>query len=253
MWAPRIRTAVAVAVAAGLVVGAMVAGASRVSALARHVHPGSTVTVSSNTCEVGFLLRHGGTVFAAIPASCLGTDGGNGGNGCEESQAPPGSPASIAGAMRRAHVVYSSFTRMQTIGTRSADTCDGNNLALLRLARRDGRRARGEIPGPISLKGLARSAPPSGTTLGVYLGSTSSGRAGSPGTGGWQQEVTVKAMVSASNLGAPTVTPSGRAVGMISQIPLLTGVGASEVGSLARELHFLRKVRAFRRVRLMTR
>jgi hypothetical protein len=202
---------------------------------------------------VGYLLRHGETVYASIPASCLGTDGGSGGNGCGESQPPAGTPAVIAGAAHRAHLVYSSFTRMQTTGTTAAGACQGNNLALLRLSPHDARRARGEIPGPTALNGLAHSAPASGTTLSVYLASASSGRAGSTSARGWKQEVTVEAMVAASNLGAPAVTPGGRAVGMIAQIPPLTGIGASEVSSLAKELRFLHRVPGFRHAHLMTR
>jgi hypothetical protein len=217
------------------------------------VQPGAKVTVSSNTCEVGFLLRHKKAVYAAIPASCLGTDGGDGSSGCEESQAPRGTPATIAGASRRAHVVYSSFTHMQRAGTTATNPCTGNNLALLRLAKPDARRARGEIPGPPSLTGVAHSAPPSGSTLAVYLASATSGRAGSTDGAGWRQEVTVEGMVAASNLGAPAVTSSGRAVGMIAEIPALTGVGASEVTSLAKELKYVHRVPAFRHVRLMTR
>jgi hypothetical protein len=247
------RGTLLVTATAGIVVGAGILDGAPAAAAAGHVHPGSNVTVSSNSCEVGFLLRQRKMVYAAVPASCLGTDGGSGGNGCAESQAPRGSPATIAGARRAAHVVYSSFTRMQRSGTASADACAGNNLALLRLARYDARRARGEIPGSLSLTGLARSAPRSGTTLGVYLASASSGRAGSTDSAGWRQEVTVEDMVAASNLGAPAVTPSGRAVGMIAQIPPVTGVGASEVTSLAKELRYLRRVHAFRHVRLMTR
>jgi hypothetical protein len=233
--------------------GIVIAGGSAAAAATGHVQPGARVTVSSNSCEVGFLLRHRKAVYAAIPASCLGTDGGDGANGCGESQAPRGTPATIAGASRRAHVVYSSFTHMQRSGSRSTNPCTGNNLALLRLAKPDARRARGEIPGPLSLTGVAHSAPASGSTLGVYLASATSGRAGSTDSAGWRQEVTVEGMVAASNLGAPAVTSGGRAVGMIAAIPPLTGVGASEVTSLAKELRYVRGVHAFRHVRLMTR
>lgn len=247
------RGALGATVTAGIVVAGGLAAGSPARAATGRVHAGATVTVSSNSCEVGFLLRVRKKVYAAIPASCLGTDGGNGGNGCQEPQAPRQTPATIAGASRPAHVVYSSFTRMQRSGTTSGNTCTANNLALLRLAARDARRARGEIPGSMSVTGVAHTAPSSGTTLGIYLGSASSGRAGSPDSGGWRQEVTVKGMVAASNLGAPAVTSGGRAVGMIAQIPAMVGVGASEVSSLAEELRYVRRVHAFRRLRLMTR
>jgi hypothetical protein len=247
------RLAVIVTATAGFVSGGGFVGGPAADAATGHVHPGSVVTVSTNTCETGFLLRQGKTVYASVPASCLGTDGGDGSNGCLESQIPRGTAVAIDGASRPASVAYSSFTRMQTSGTPSTDACEGNNLALLRLSKPDARRARGEIPGPASLTGVAGSPPAPGTTLGVYLGSPSSGRAGSTSAGGWRQEVTVEGMVSASNLGSPVTTPGGRAVGMIAQIPPLTGVGASAVTSLAKELRFLRKVRGFHRVRLMTR
>jgi hypothetical protein len=253
MWTRSRRLAVTVTATAGIVMGGEFAGVGAAQASSGRVHPGSVVTIASNSCEVGFLLRHGKTVYASVPASCLGTDGGGGGNGCRESQLPTGSPARIAGATRRAHVAYSSFTRMQATGTTAANLCQGNNLALLRLSPRDARRARGEIPGPPPLNGMAHSAPASGTTLSVYLDSASSGRAGSTSAGGWEQEVTVQNMVSASDLGAPAVTPGGRAVGMIAQIPPVTGVGASELTSLAKELRFLHKLPGFRHVRLMTR
>ena len=138
----RTMTVLTVMAAAATVVGGGLVAGPVAWASTGHVHPGSVVTVSSNTCEVGFLLRQRHTVYASVPASCLGTDGGGGGSGCMESQSPNGTPATIAGASRKAHLVYSSFTRMQERGTTSAHTCAGNNLALLQLSSRDARRAR---------------------------------------------------------------------------------------------------------------
>lgn len=217
------------------------------------LHPGAAVRIAGNHCEVGTFLRHGHTVYAVVPASCLGTDSGTGGNGCMEAQVPGGSTAAIAGARHKAYLVYSSFSEMQLRGKSHGNACSHNNLALLRLDHRDVHRVTPTIPGIGRPSATAKTAPAQGASLHAFVGgSERSATAGSTSDGGWRHDVTIDGTVSAADLGSPVVAPGRRFVGMATVVPGTPVVGSTQVADFHRELHFLHKTRGFHHVHVLT-
>lgn len=245
---PRVAV-VGLALAAGLAV----APAARATGGTGHtIHPGVSVSASGNVCEAGLLLRQRHRVFVGVPASCLGTDNGGKADGCTEAQIPYGSDVTIGGARHKGRVVYSSFSTMQLRGMSGGDACQSNDLGLVKLAAGDVRRATPVIPTIGRPTGPSHRPPPKGTTLQTYLnGARQSAKAGSTTADGWQHAVTVAGSLDQSNVGAPMVTSAGRVVGMLSLLPTVPRVGASQAMDLARELRFLRTVRGFHHVHLL--
>lgn len=240
------RTVTATLAAAALGSSGWCTGGVAAASAGHPIHPGAALTVSDNTCEVGYLVVARHHVYAAVPASCTGTDGGNGGDGCVEAQIPYGSRADITGARHKAILAYSSFTQMQLRGMNGGHACAANNLSLFRLSSADARRASPRVPTMGRPKRASHAAPATGAALLAYL---SSGRAtasaGGTSEGGWQHGVTINAAVSSADLGAPIMSPNGLAVGMetvLPSVPTVAGVGAtSQVSDLRRELRFLRR------------
>lgn len=248
-----VRLAVSVmCVSAMAGLGVVSAGPAGAASGRDSIHPGVAVAVAGNTCEAGFLLRQHGRVFVAAPASCFGTDGGSGVDGCTEAQIPYGSRVSIGGARHKGELVYSSFTEMQLRSKSGGSACDGNDLGLVKLIRSDVRRATPVIPAVGTPTGASQAPPASGAALLTYVnGARQSAKAGTTSDNGWQHAVTVNGMVEASNIGAPIVTSSGRALGMLSVLPTTPRVGTSQATDLAKELHFLRRVHGFHHVHLL--
>jgi hypothetical protein len=243
----------AVAAAAASALGG---AASPASAATPHgkVHPGVTVTVAHNSCEAGFLVHQGRHVYIAVPASCVGTDGGTASDGCAEAQDPQGTTATITGAKHHGRLVYSSFTTMALRGTTNPNTCRGNNLALIRLAPSDARRASPAVPGIATPKGSIHRGPANGSHLQTLIGSTKTAATAGATTGaGWQHAVMVSGEVSAADIGAPVLTPGGLAVGMLTVLPTPLSLEDSGVMDLHRELRFLHGVHGFHHATLFRR
>lgn len=257
---PSPRTALAATLAACL--AAAVASASTAGASTGHrlrwapaskatVHPGVTVTMAGVSCRAGYLLTDGRRVFLAVPAACSGVSGGAATDGCSEAQVPLGLPATIQGARYRGRLVYSSFVTMQSTGVRNANECAMNDLSLVQLDRRDIRRANPSVPGVGGPTGTSAAAPATGDQLTVALATAAPGLALQNGDGDWSHTLSVASPVMATDLGAPVLTSSGRAVGMLSIVSQAQGVPV-ESGDLLREVRFLQHVSGFRHVHLAT-
>jgi hypothetical protein len=251
------RTAAAATVTAALALTGWLAGPAHAGTSSHPIHPGAGLTVSDNQCEVGFVLTDGHRVFAAVPASCTGTDQGTQADGCYEAQIPYDSRASVTGARHKARLVYSSFSTMQLYPKRAgAHACAANNLSVFQFAKSDARRVTPTVPQVGRPHRAARGAPSSGASLVAFLRSgRMSASAGSTNEGGWQHSVTIEGAVTASDMGAPIISPHGVALGMVTVLPAAPSVAgelmASKVSDLRRELRFLHGTHGFHHVRLM--
>ncbi|HWA65896.1 MAG TPA: hypothetical protein VG899_05950 [Mycobacteriales bacterium] len=220
---------------------------------AKTIHPGGEVNFGDISCEIGAVMRQGATVYLAVPASCGGIDLGKVQDGCVEPVSPGGVPASIGGAIYRGTLVYNSFTEMQKTGVRSPDRCYFNDLALIRVDRRDRTRVTATIPDTSGPRMVSTSMPASGTAL--RFGSAS-GSAGGTHNAGWATDVTSTAMLKTADAGAP-VTVADKLVGMLTvlpagpipDVPLFQTPG--QVYSLAKAIKLLREVPRFRHIRLV--
>lgn len=229
-------------------VGSLVSAAA-LGPATRGIHPGVSIAFGGVTCTAGPILRQRHAVFIAIPASCGGIDEGKVQDGCVEAETPVGSPVRIGNARHRGLLVYNSFSHMQLHGVQSPTRCYYNDLALVKVNRRDVHLVSGRIPGQSAPYRVARSSPSSGSTLRV---GSMSGTAGATHHHGWQLDVTISGTASSSQVGT-IATEGSRVVGMLTTIPQgVVPMGASGVYSFSKELKALRHVHGFHHVRLLT-
>jgi hypothetical protein len=249
---PRVLVLVATA-ALGVPLVTTSPGAVAASRPAATIHPAGEVNFGGVSCEIGAVMRQGHTVYLAIPASCGGIDAGKVQDGCAEPITPAGLPVSIEGAKHRGHLVYNSFTAMQSRGDVSPNRCYYNDLALVKVNRHDRHRVTATIPGTGAPRSVLATLPKSGTSL-KFGANTAT--AGATQHQGWVLLANTMAMLKTANVGAP-VTIGNKLVGMllvlpkgpIPMVPLLQQPG--QIFNLARAIKQLHKLPRFRHVRLV--
>jgi hypothetical protein len=237
--------------AAGVVVTVGVADNTSAAGARSRVHPNAVVTIADMNCKVGLLLHRGKRVYAGIPASCtaLPLDEGKLQNGCVAATAPIGTPARIAGAKHRTKLVYNSFTRMQQMGVKRHNECDFNDLALLKLKKKDAKAARGAVPRLSAPKSVSSNGPKNGSM--VTFGSARTATAGATKHNGWVYELSAAPSVSASDVGTP-VTQDGHLLGMLTAIPVGTvSPSPAAVYNIDRAIKIARQQHKFRHLKLL--
>src|SRR4051794_39422861 len=110
------------------------------------VHPGVQVYTEGAQCTANFVFREEAAVYLGQAAHCSGTGGQTETDGCTSGSLPLGTPVEVTGASRPGTLAYNSWLAMQGKGEKDADTCEYNDLALIRLDPAD--TGRGETPGP---------------------------------------------------------------------------------------------------------
>jgi hypothetical protein len=222
------------------------------AATSHQIRPGTVVTIAGVKCKVGLLLHKAKTVYVAVPASCgaLPLDEGTAQDGCQAASAPVGTPVKVAGAHHRSVLVYDSFTRMESLGTKSSDKCHYNDFALIRLNPKDAKHADGAIPGMDAPRRVSRRAPASGSSVSV---GSSSATAGTPTHRGWVYPLSGAGMasVTASDVGTPVVQ-GGRLLGMLTAIPQgIVMKSNAATYNLYRAIRLMHHTRGFQHVKLL--
>jgi len=213
------------------------------------IRPGVTVTMAGVTCAAGFLFTDGTHVYVSIPTSCAGVSDGQPTDGCTAAQVPYGTTAKITGARYKGHFVYSSDTEMQLRGTKSEVRCNNNSLALIRLDRRDIKRANPSALGTGGPTGVATTAPAQGASLTVALDGVGTAATAFQNPNPWAHQIMVSAPVDKTTLGSPVMTATGKAVGLLTLVQQIE-TGPSTVSDLYREIKFLNTVHGFGDVHL---
>lgn len=263
--ARRLVTATAVAVvglgtsyAVGGTAGAAPTWAPAASA---SIHPGVMTYTEGAQCTANFIYSDGTNVYIGQAAHCSSTSGSTETNGCEASSLPIGTPVEVDGASRPGTMVYNSWLTMQSLGETDADTCQYNDLALIKLDPADAANVNPSVPtfgGPVGLN-------TTGTTLGeqVYSYGNSSLRLGlsplSPkyGTslgssnGGWNHTVYTVTPGIPGDSGSGFLDSQGNAFGVLSTVAIAPLPASNGVGDLARELDYLHANTSFSGVQLV--
>jgi hypothetical protein len=237
-----LRVGVVAAATAGMTfVGMAPAGA------ATTVRPGDQLSSEGGQCTANFVYTNGSESFIGLAAHCFGTGTATDTNGCDTGSLPLGAPVENAGGAVIGTLAYSSWLAMQAVGETDTETCDYNDLALVRLG--SGVVANPSVPhwgGPTGL------APAGGSQAGeqVYTYGNSSLRLGitqlSPKTGlgietspgGWSHTVYTVTPGIPGDSGSGFLDAQGRAFGTLSTVQLAPLVGANGVGDLGRELAY---------------
>ena len=99
----------------------------------RPIHPGVQTFTDGAQCTANFVFTDASNTYIGQAAHCSGTGGKTETNGCDSGSLPVGTPVEVTGASKPGTMVYNSWLTMQAKGETDADTCQYNDLALVKL------------------------------------------------------------------------------------------------------------------------
>ncbi|MFY9809168.1 MAG: serine protease [Pseudonocardiaceae bacterium] len=213
------------------------------------VHPGVNTITGDGECTSNFIFYNATDVFIGQAAHCAGTGAPTDTSGCTSATKPLGTPVKIAGASRPGTLVYSSWITMVKDGEKDANTCDFNDLALVKIDRADWGKVNPTVPffgGPV---GIDTTPTAVGDRLLTYGNSPL--RAGvsalSPKVGislgdeggGWSHTCYTFSPGIPGDSGSAFMTNDGKALGVLTSLALAPLAGSNGVGDMSRELAYL--------------
>jgi len=226
------------------------------------IHPGVQLFTAGAQCTANFIYYDGTTVYIGQAAHCSGTGGNTETNGCTSGSLPVGTQVQVSGASQPGVMVYNSWLTMQGLGEKDANTCQYNDLALVRLDPADVSKVNPSVPhwgGPVGLQA-------NGTTPGekVYSYGNSELRGGvsqtSPKQGtsqgdtgaGWSHTVLTYNPGIPGDSGSGFLDATGNALGVLSTIDVGVPSGVTNgVGDLSHELAYMHAHSSFGAVQLV--
>lgn len=225
------------------------------------IHPGVQLFTKGSQCTANFIFKDRSHVYIGQAAHCSGTDGNTATDGCTSHSLPLGTKVQITGASKPGILVYNSWRTMQADGEKNPDTCQYNDLALVRVNRADIGRVNPSIPGMGGPVGLDRKGTTAGERVSSYgnselrLGLTAlspkSGISLGDSNGGWNHTIYTVTPGIPGDSGSGFLDSNGRAFGVLSTVQLAPLAGANGVGDLARELAYMHAHSGFTRVTLV--
>ncbi len=222
------------------------------------IHPGVQTFTEGAQCTSNFVYTQGADVYLGQAAHCSGTGGATETNGCDSGSLPVGTPVEIDGASRPGTMAYNSWITMQANGETDADTCQYNDLALVKIDPADVGKVNPSVPGFGGPTGVGGAA--DGST--VYTYGNSSLRGGitklSPKQGvvfategnGWSRTVFTVTPGVPGDSGSGFMNSTGQAFGVLSTLQVLPTPGSNGVGDLAKKLDYMRANSALSAVQL---
>ncbi|MCU1374292.1 MAG: serine protease [Actinomycetia bacterium] len=224
------------------------------------IHPGVMTFTAGAQCTANFIFQDGGGTYIGQAAHCSGTGAATDTNGCTAASLPLGTAVEVDGAAHPGTLVYNSWLTMQGNGEADPDTCQYNDLALVKLDPADVANVNPSVPrwgGPVAVGG--------GTAMGdqVYSYGNSSLRFGisqlSPKTGvslgdasgGWTHTVYTVSPGIPGDSGSGFLDASGKAIGVLSTVAIAPLPASNGVGDLAHELAYLHAHSSFTGVQLV--
>ena len=225
------------------------------------VHPGVQTFTNGAQCTANFVFFDASnTVYIGQAAHCSGTGGNTETNGCASGSLPVGTEVEVTGASRPGVMVYNSWLTMQGLGETDANTCQFNDLALIRLDPADF----GKVNPSIPFWGGPNGIDSNGTTQGesVYSYGNSELRGGvsqlSPKQGislgddggGWSHNVYTATPGIPGDSGSAFLNSTGAALGVLSTVQIAPLAGSNGVGDVNRELNYMHAHSSFGGVQL---
>ncbi len=223
------------------------------------VHPGVMTFTDGGQCTSNFVFTEGSSVYLGQAAHCSSTGGQTSTNGCDTGSLPIGTPVEVNGASRPGTLVYNSWLTMQGRGETDANTCDYNDLALVKIDPADVGSVNPSVPGFGGPTGVGAAG---GTGSTVYSYGNSSLRGGvtqlSPKQGvvaqntggGWSHTVYTLTPGIPGDSGSGFLNASGQAIGVLSTLQLAPVAASNGVGDLAKEIAYMRANSSFSGVQL---
>jgi hypothetical protein len=225
------------------------------------IHPGVQTFTNGAQCTANFVFYDASnTVYIGQAAHCSGTGGNTETNGCTSGSLPIGTQVQVTGASKPGVMVYNSWLTMQGLGETDANTCQFNDLALIRLDPSDFAKVNPSIP----FWGGPNGIDTNGTTQGenVYSYGNSELRGGvsqlSPkqgislgdAGGGWSHDVYTATPGIPGDSGSAFLNSTGAALGILSTVEIAPLAGSNGVGDVSRELNYMHAHSSFGGVQL---
>ncbi len=236
------------------------------------ITPGVQMYTKGAQCTANFVFTdRRGRVYVGYAAHCAGLGEATDTDGCEARSVRLGTKVdfvtggSLVGSGRRiarGKLVYSSWITEHRLGTKAANTCAYNDLALVKVKRRDIKRVNPSIPFFGGPTGIDRNGTRAGDR--VYSYGNSSLRAGvaalspkfgislgdSAADGGWTHPLYTATPGVPGDSGSGFVSADGKAIGTLSTLGLAPLPASNNIGDLAKELAFARKHSKIKGLRL---
>jgi hypothetical protein len=211
------------------------------------VHPGVQTFTSGAQCTANFVFYDGaGTEYIGQAAHCSGTGGNTATNGCTSGSLPTGTQVTVTGASKPGVMVYNSWLTMQSLHEADANTCQYNDLALVKLDPGDYGKVNPSIPywgGPNGIGTAAAgdkvySYGNSELRGGVTTLSPKTGTVVQVDGGGWDYNVLTASPGIPGDSGSAFLNKNGAALGILSTLQIAPVAGSNGVGDVGRELAY---------------
>jgi len=234
-----------------LVVAALLVMAPAASAWAPApgaVHPGVQLITAGAECTANFVFSDGTNTYMGQAAHCSGTGASTDTNGCTSGSLPLGTPVTITGADHPGTLVYNSWLTMQAQHEADSETCQFNDLALVKVDPADVGKINPSVPGfggPVGVASLGGA----GSTVftygnselrgGIQKLSPKQGLVVQRSPGGWSTDVYTVTPGIPGDSGSGFLTDSGAAAGVLSTVAIAPLAGSNGVGDLPREIAYM--------------
>jgi hypothetical protein len=210
------------------------------------IHPGVQTVTAGGQCTSNFVFYDASNVYLGQAAHCSSTGGQTSTNGCDTGSQPLGTPVEIDGASKPGTLAYNSWLTMQGNGEADDETCQYNDLALVKIDPADAGKVNPSIPkfgGPTGIGGT-------NTGEQVYTYGNSSLRGGitvlSPkngvtlqnSPGGWSHVVYTVTPGIPGDSGSAFLNASGQALGILSTLNIAPTPAGNGVGDVGKEFAY---------------
>jgi hypothetical protein len=239
-----------VACASLAVAGTASAAPTWAPAASAPVHPGVQTITNGGQCTSNFVFYDAANnVYIGQAAHCAGTDGNTATNGCDAGTLPVGTPVDVDGAGQPGSMVYSSWATMQANGEADPDTCQYNDLAIVKLNPADYAKVNPSIPfwgGPTGVTDTVNQGDKvlsygnSSLRLGVTQLSPKEGLSLGQDSGGWNHTVYTASPGIPGDSGSAFMDAQGRAFGVLSTLQVAPIPGGNGVGDISREIAYMK-------------
>jgi hypothetical protein len=210
------------------------------------IHPGVQTFTDGAQCTSNFVFTDGADTYLGQAAHCSGTGGNTATNGCDSGSLPEGTQVQVNGAGKPATMVYNSWIRMQAAGETDDETCQYNDLALLKLDPSDVANVNPSIPHWGGPAGVGAGAAQEDTYSygnselrgGVTQTSPKQGKILDVSPGGWSYDVYTVSPGIPGDSGSAFLNARGQAMGILSTVQIAPLAGSNGVGDLGKEIAY---------------
>jgi hypothetical protein len=224
------------------------------------IHPGVMTYTSGAQCTANFIFQDGTNTYIGQAAHCSGTGAATDTNGCTAASLPLGTPVEVTGASQPGTLVYNSWLTMQAKGETDPDTCQYNDLALIKLDPADVAKVNPSVPrwgGPVAVGGATAQGDQvysygnSSLRLGISQLSPKTGISLGTDSNGWNHTVYTVTPGIPGDSGSGFLDANGNAIGVLSTVAIAPLAASNGVGDLAHELTYLHANTSFTGVQLV--